>query len=118
MGGPLIPLGLAVGALSAFLLVPHLPLLVAAITVGLLSLGYDLTQPLLAGIVTQLSPNRGQAMGVNVFTLFVGFGLGSLVFQALLAASFTAALVTFGAAAAIAAVLALRFFAGETIGSN
>ena len=114
----LIPLGLAVGALSAFLLVPHLPLLVAAITVGILSLGYDLTQPLLAGIVTQLSPNRGQAMGVNVFTLFVGFGLGSLVFQALLAASFTAALVTFGAAAAIAAVLALRFFASEATGSN
>lgn len=110
----LIPLGLAVGALSAFLLVPHLPVVLPAITVGVLSLGYDLTQPLLAGIVTQLSANRGQAMGVNVFTLFTGFGLGSLVFQALLLASFTTALVTFGVAASIAAILALRLFATET----
>jgi hypothetical protein len=43
-----------------------------------LSLGYDVTQPLFAGIVTSLGGNRpGQAMGVNVFALFVGFGLGS-----------------------------------------
>lgn len=110
----LIPLGLAVGALAAFLLVPRLPVVLPAIWVGLLSLGYDLTQPLLAGIVTQLSENRGQAMGVNVFTLFVGFGLGSLVFQALLQTSFTTALVTFGAAAVIAAALAVRLFASET----
>jgi predicted MFS family arabinose efflux permease len=110
----LIPLGLAVGAVAAFTLIPHLPVLVPAITVGLLSLGYDLTQPLLAGIVTQLSQNRGQAMGVNVFTLFIGFGLGSLLFQALLLAGFTTALVTFGTAAAIAAALALRLFATET----
>ncbi|BBX88351.1 MFS transporter [Mycolicibacterium aubagnense] len=41
--------------------------------------GYDLTQPLLAGIVTQLSAQRGQAMGLNVCTLFIGFGAGSLV---------------------------------------
>ena len=114
----LIPLGLAVGGLSAFLLVPHLPVLVAGITVGILSLGYDLTQPLLAGIVSQLSQNRGQAMGVNVFTLFVGFGLGSLIFQSLLLTSLTAALVTFGMAATIAAALALRLFASETAASH
>jgi hypothetical protein len=69
-------------------------------------------------MVTQLSQNRGQAMGVNVFTLFVGFGVGSLVFQALLLVSFTTALVTFGLVAAMAAVLALRTFAAETAGSN
>ena len=114
----LIPLGLAVGALAAFLLVPHLPVLLPAITIGVLSLGYDLTQPLLAGIVTQLSPNRGQAMGLNVFTLFIGFGLGSLVFQALLVTSFTTALVAFGTAASIAAALALRVFATERAGSS
>jgi predicted MFS family arabinose efflux permease len=110
----LIPLGLALGALACLLLVPHLPVLLPAITVGVLSLGYDLTQPLLAGIVTQLSQNRGQAMGLNVFTLFVGFGLGSLFFQALLLASFNTALVTYGVAASIASVLALRLFAAET----
>jgi hypothetical protein len=58
---------------------------VAAVLVTVLSLGYDLTQPLLGGIVTALPAlpaNRGQALGFNVFTLFVGFGLGSLIFQA------------------------------------
>lgn len=114
----LIPLGLAVGAASAFLLVPHLPVLLPAITVGVLSLGYDLTQPLLAGIVTKLSENRGQAMGVNVFTLFTGFGLGSLIFQALLLASFNTALVTFGVGTSMAAALALRLFATETAESR
>jgi hypothetical protein len=38
-----------------------------------LSLGYDMTQPLFAGIVTSLGGERpGQAMRLNVFTLFVG----------------------------------------------
>src|SRR2546430_10933107 len=48
----------------------------------LLSLGYDMTQPLLAGIVTALGGKQrgGQAMGFNVFTLFTGFGFGSLLF--------------------------------------
>jgi hypothetical protein len=41
-----------------------------------LSLGYDMTQPLFGGIITALGGKRaGQAMGLNVFTLFVGFGL-------------------------------------------
>jgi predicted MFS family arabinose efflux permease len=110
----LIPLGLAAAAVCAALLAPDVPLLVAAVVVGLLSLGYDLTQPLLAGIVTDLSANRGQAMGLNVFTLFVGFGLGSLVFQAALSRwGFTAALSTFAVGAALAAGLALPTFATE-----
>lgn len=51
-------------------------------------------------------------MGLNVFTLFVGFGLGSLLFHALLGPlGSTGALATFGSAAALAAVLALRAFA-------
>lgn len=86
----------------------------AAVAVTVLSLGYDLTQPLLAGIVTDLSANRGQAMGLNVFTLFVGFGLGSLVFQALLQPlGFRAAFGSFALAALVAGLLALRLFAGE-----
>jgi predicted MFS family arabinose efflux permease len=109
----LIPLGLAVAAPCAALLAPGVPLLVAALVVGLLSLGYDLTQPLLAGIVTTLSENRGQAMGLNVFTLFVGFGLGSLVFQAALHWGFTGALSAFAVGAALAAGLAVPAFADE-----
>jgi hypothetical protein len=39
----------------------------------ILSLGYDMTQPLFGGIITALGGKRaGQAMGLNSFTLFVG----------------------------------------------
>jgi hypothetical protein len=68
---------------AALLALPS-PLIVAAIAVTALSLGYDMTQPLLAGIVTQLAPDRpGHAMGLNVFCFFTGFGLGSLLFELL-----------------------------------
>lgn len=61
-----------------------------------LSLGYDMTQPLLAGIVTSLDPKRaGQAMGLNVFALFTGFGLGSLLFGWSLRLGFGTALAIF-----------------------
>ena len=53
-------------------------------------------------------------MGLNVFTLFVGSGLGSLVFQAALNAGFPAALTGFALAALIAAVAAVPAFATET----
>jgi hypothetical protein len=84
-------------------------LLVAALAVPLLSLGYDMTQPLLAGIVTTLGgPQRGgQAMGLNVFTLFTEFGLGSLLFGAALSLGFGPALALFSAVQLGAAVVAL-----------
>jgi hypothetical protein len=70
-------------------------------------------KPLLAGIVTDLSTNRGQAMGLNVCVLFTGFGLGSLLFQSLLTVGFGAALMLFAATAAVASLLAVPAFAGE-----
>jgi len=88
-------------------------LALAGVAVTVLSLGYDLTQPLLAGIVTDLSANRGQAMALNVFTLFAGFGLGSLVFQLLLGRGIPVALEIFGAAALLAGALALPAFRRE-----
>jgi predicted MFS family arabinose efflux permease len=109
----LIPTGVAVGATCALLLAAPLPLAAVAATVTALSLGYDLTQPSLGAIVTDLPANRGQAMGLNVFTLFTGFGSGSLLFQALLPLGFTAALAAFGLAAAGAAALAPALFKSE-----
>ncbi len=53
-------------------------------------------------------------MGFNVFTLFVGFGPGSLAFEGLLSAGgFAGALVVFGAAAALAAAVAVPVFRRE-----
>lgn len=110
----LIPAGLGVAAVAALVLAVPAPLIAAAVAVTVLSLGYDMTQPLLAGIVTQLAPERpGQAMGLNVFCLFTGFGLGSLVFGVALRAGFTAAFVFSFSFQAALALLALFLFSTE-----
>jgi len=109
----LIPVGLAIGALIAFGLATPVPLPLVAALVTVLSLGYDLTQPLLAGIVTDLPARHGQAVALMAVTLFSGFGIGSLLFQAALRHGFVVALSIFGAAALLAAALAVPTFAGE-----
>jgi predicted MFS family arabinose efflux permease len=109
----LIPAGVALASVCALLLAAPLPLAAVALIIAALSLGYDMTQPPLGGIVTDLPGHRGQAMGFNVFTLFIGFGLGSLIFQALLPAGFPTALVAFGLAALVAAALAVPLFHHE-----
>lgn len=109
----LIPVGIAIGGMSAAALAPDIPLLAAVLLVTTLSLGYDMTQPLLAGIVTDLSPKRGLAMGLNVFTLFTGFGLGSLIFSGALRFGLESAYLLFGAAAMVAALLAVPLFRSE-----
>jgi predicted MFS family arabinose efflux permease len=109
----IIPAGVALGAICALLLAAPLPLAGAVAVVAALSLGYDMTQPPLGGIVTDLPGNRGQAMGLNVFTLFTAFGAGSLLFQALLPLGFSTALIIFGLAALAAAAGAVPLFSGE-----
>ena len=57
---------------------------------GILSLGYDMSHPLLAGISTSLNPaHRGLAMGMNAFAVFTGYGLGPLLFELLLKRGFS-----------------------------
>jgi hypothetical protein len=55
----LIPIGLMLAGASAAALALNLPVIAAAVLEAVLSLGYDLTQPLLAGTVTDLGPQRG-----------------------------------------------------------
>ena len=110
----LVPAGLAIGAVAAAMLIPHVPLIAAALAVTALSLGYDLTQPLLAGIVTALGGKRGgQAMGLNVFALFTGFGVGSLLFGHALRFGFVAALGSFVSVQFIIAAVAVVGFRAE-----
>lgn len=52
-------------------------------------------------------------MGLNVFTLFLGFGLGSLFFGESLRLGFGTALAVFAAVELALAVLALRLFRSE-----
>jgi predicted MFS family arabinose efflux permease len=111
----LIPVGLAIAALSVVSLTLNIPILAAAFAVTLLSLGYDMTQPLLAGIVTQMGGKRpGQAMGLNVFLLFTGFGVGSILFGAAVSLGITGALAVFGAVQLTFALLAIFLFREET----
>jgi predicted MFS family arabinose efflux permease len=109
-----IPAGLAIGALSALALVFKSDLILVAIIVAVLSLGYDMTQPLLAGIVTALSSKRpGQAMGLNVFLLFTGFGTGSYVFGELIKYGFENALIVFFLIEMALMLVSLRLFRTE-----
>jgi predicted MFS family arabinose efflux permease len=109
----IIPAGVALTGICALLLAARLPLVAVQLTIIALSLGFDLTQPLLAGIVTDLRGNRAQAVGLMALTLFVGFGLGSLLFQLVLMWGFDTALMMFGVAALLAAAIALVLFRTE-----
>ncbi|QIG49362.1 MFS transporter [Nordella sp. HKS 07] len=107
----LIPLGLILSAIGALLLTLDFPILLAPVVAMILSLGYDMTQPLFAGIVTSLG--GGQAMGLNVFTLFVGFGLGSLIFGWLLRFEFGTALAIFAGVELALAAASFALFRSE-----
>ena len=94
----------------------HLPVVAATLAVVILSLGYDMTQSLLAGIVTSLGGKQlgGQAMGLNVFTVFTGMGIGSYVFGEALRLGFGSALMIFSAVQLMATLAAIPLFASET----
>nr|HEX4313634.1 MFS transporter [Kofleriaceae bacterium] len=73
--------GLLLASLCALGLAAPLPAVVATALVTLLSVGFDFTHPLFAGVVTTLDPEHtAQAMAINTFAVFVGNGLGSVVF--------------------------------------
>jgi predicted MFS family arabinose efflux permease len=110
----LLPIGLAISAIAGAVLTHGIPVILAPVVAMALSLGYDMTQPLFGGIVTSLGGKRaGQAMGLNVFTLFVGFGLGSLAFGALLQFGFEAAFGLFTVVELAIALLAFALFRSE-----
>ena len=104
----IIPLGILIAALCCAALIPRAPLLWPAVIIAILSLGYDMSHPLLAGIVTSLNPSRrGLAMGMNAFCLFCGFGLGPLAFELLLKHGFRTALAVFAVVQLCLAILAV-----------
>ena len=109
----IIPVGVALTGTCALLLALPLPLNGVRVAIILLSLGFDLTHPLLAAIATDLRGARGQAVALMAFSLFTGFGLGSLLFQAALALGFSGALGLFGVVAWAAAGGAAYLFRHE-----
>lgn len=110
----IIPLGILIGALAGAAFIPHTPLLWPIAITAVLSLGYDMSHPLLAGISTSLNPSRrGLAMGMNSFSLFSGFGLGALAFEPLLKYGFDTALAVFAVAQLCLAIAAVPLFGDE-----
>ena len=108
----LVPAGLIMAALAGIAMIFEIPPIGTTIAVLILSLGYDLTQPLFVGIVTDLgdSNSLGQTMGLKVFVLFTGFGVGSLIFGELLRFGFGASLAIFGGIQLISGAIAIKLF--------
>jgi predicted MFS family arabinose efflux permease len=110
----IIPIGLWIAALSAALLIPQVTLWVACVAITVLSFGFDMSHPLLAGIVSDLNPEkRGQSMGLNAFFLFMGFGSGALIFQYFLKLGIGSALGIFAGVQIVFALVSLRAFQEE-----
>lgn len=110
----IIPFGMLIGALAGAAFIPWAPLLWPVAITTVLSLGYDMSHPLLAGISTSLNPSRrGLAMGLNSFSLFSGYGLGALAFEPLLKYGFGTTLAVFAAFLLCLAMLAIPLFGAE-----
>ncbi|SOJ53467.1 3-hydroxybenzoate transporter MhbT [Mycobacterium simulans] len=110
----IIPVGLAITACAAWLMSAEPPLVLAQAAIIALSVGYDTTQPLFAGIVTDLPGPRGQAIGLNTCALFIGKGAGSLAFQALLlGVGFSGAFAGYATLALLATIAAVPLFRAE-----
>lgn len=108
----LVPSGLIMAALAGLVMIFDIPSNVATMAILVLSLGYDLTQPLFVGIVTDLGDdnNLGQTMGLKVFALFTGFGVGSFIFGELLRFEFGFTLAVFGGIQLIVGLIAILLF--------
>ncbi|HEX2748047.1 MAG TPA: MFS transporter, partial [Verrucomicrobiales bacterium] len=107
----IIPAGFLLASACALSLVPASPLWTVTVIVTALSFCLDMTHPLMAGIVADLDPKRrGQAMGLNAFSIFAGFGTGAILFQLLLDRGFPVALTVFGGVQFVLGVLAFRIF--------
>lgn len=109
----IIPIGILIGALSAILLSMTYSLAACCVFIATLSLGFDLTHPLFAAIITTLSPKKGAATGLFAFFLFMGYGLGSLVFSLIVTMGVNQTFRVFGAVAVIAAFVAVNSFKAE-----
>lgn len=111
----LIAPGLAMAALAGLAMIAQIPPIATTSAILILSLGYDFTQPLFVGIVTDLGDGHslGQTMGLKVFTLFTGFGIGSWIFGEALRWGFGPTLMAFGGVQLVAAIAAIPLFWNE-----
>jgi predicted MFS family arabinose efflux permease len=108
----IIPFGLLLGAFSVLVLALQVPVWLAAIVVSTLSFGYDMTQPLFAGMVTMIGneQTRGLAVGLSACILFLGYGAGAIIFQILNTGVLNLPFAVFGSFELLIGILAFRVF--------
>ena len=108
----IIPFGLLLGALSVLILALQIPIWLAAIVVSTLSLGYDMTQPLFAGMATTIGDEqtRGLAVGLSACILFLGYGTGAFIFQLLNTGGLNLPFAVFGSFELLSGILAFWIF--------
>ncbi|HWV66908.1 MFS transporter, partial [Chitinophaga sp.] len=109
----IIPIGIFAGSLAVLLLSRNFGLAASCSLVTLLSLGFDLSHPLFAAIITTFSANRGAATGLFAFFLFLGYGLGSLVLSLIVNTGLEKAFQLYGMCALIAGLGAVFVFRKE-----
>jgi predicted MFS family arabinose efflux permease len=109
----IIPLGLFLGAVTVLLLSQNFSLAASCVLVALLSLGFDLSHPLFAAIVTTFSSKKGAATGLFAFFLFSGYGLGSLVLSLIVNIGLDRAFQLFGVGILVAAACSVFIFRKE-----
>jgi predicted MFS family arabinose efflux permease len=110
----IIPLGILIGALSAAAYITQPTRVWLPVITAFLSLGYHMSHPLLAGIITSVNPaRRGLSMGMNAFVLYAGLGLGALLFRVALRHGFDIAFAVFAAAQLCLGLLSFPLFRKE-----
>jgi len=109
----IIPIGITVGAISTLLLAMQYPLLISCFLIATLSLAFDMTHPLFAAIITTLSERKGIAIGLFAFVMFMGYGLGSLIFSLIINIGINKSFQVFGFFAVLGAILSFFAFKNE-----
>jgi len=110
----IIPVGIFISSLAVLLLSRNPSVAASCLLVTILSLGFDLTHPLFAAIITTFSTNKGAATGLFAFFLFLGYGLGSLVLSLIVNSGLEKAFQLYGISALIAGAGAMFVFRKET----
>jgi predicted MFS family arabinose efflux permease len=109
-----IPIGIMIGSLTVIVLSFNaVPLWAACLLVVSLSLSFDLTHPSFAALTSKFSNKRGEATGLFAFFLFMGYGLGSLVFSLIVIIGLNETFAAFGLVALLLALLSKSAFKSE-----
>ncbi|MFC4197092.1 MFS transporter [Pedobacter jamesrossensis] len=108
-------IGLFILTLSMVVILLDVPIWMTLLALGLLSVGYNITQPLFFGIVGKLGNTRGDQRDIQLglCALFIGYGLGPLIFGFLLKYGNLSTVLFLMLLTTLLAIIASRIFEHE-----